>query len=193
MQRRQLLAALAPALTATTASAFEAGRELGEPRRPYGERAAAEQGSTRFFGASATPGTGASRTPLQDSMGIITPSSLHFERHHSGVPTIDAAKHELLVHGLVDRPLIPAAASGYRYPASKKLSVWRGQEGARSLVSRCPATRARLGGRRRSTHQLCRWLSRDSHCHGTGEGRTRGCFRAPRTRLETSSPQGRRW
>jgi hypothetical protein len=30
-----------------------------------------------------------SLTPLADAYGIITPSSLHFERHHSGVPKID--------------------------------------------------------------------------------------------------------
>jgi sulfane dehydrogenase subunit SoxC len=36
---------------------------------------------------------------------MITPSSLHFERHHGGVPRIDPARHELVIHGLVDRPL----------------------------------------------------------------------------------------
>jgi sulfane dehydrogenase subunit SoxC len=91
------------------ASAFAAsepeGRLLGEGRRLYGERSAFEK-ATRSFGAStlAVP-TGASRTPLQDLYGIITPSSLHFERHHSGVPSIDPATHELVLHGLVDRPL----------------------------------------------------------------------------------------
>jgi len=80
------------------------GRTLGEPRRAYGERAPAEH-AKRFFRASATPGTGTSRTPLQDALGIITPSSLHFESHHSGVPDLDPALHELLVHGLVERPI----------------------------------------------------------------------------------------
>ena len=47
-----------------------------------------------------------SRTPLHDTYGIITPSSLHFERHHSGVPEIDPATHTLTIHGLVDRPLV---------------------------------------------------------------------------------------
>jgi len=40
-----------------------------------------------------------SRTPLHDTYGIITPSSLHFERHHSGVPEIDPATHTLTIHG----------------------------------------------------------------------------------------------
>jgi sulfane dehydrogenase subunit SoxC len=48
----------------------------------------------------------ASRTPLQDLDGIITPNGLFYERHHAGVPTIDPAQHRLMLHGLVDKPLI---------------------------------------------------------------------------------------
>jgi sulfane dehydrogenase subunit SoxC len=47
-----------------------------------------------------------SRTPLQDLHGTITPSDLHFERHHAGVPAIDPASWSLLIHGMVDRPTI---------------------------------------------------------------------------------------
>ena len=43
-------------------------------------------------------------TPLDTSEGIITPSGLHFERHHGGIPTIDPARHSLFVHGMVERP-----------------------------------------------------------------------------------------
>lgn len=52
-----------------------------------------------------TTGSGASRTPLELLDGIITPSRLHFERHHSGIPAIDPDAHRLVIHGLVDRPL----------------------------------------------------------------------------------------
>jgi len=52
-----------------------------------------------------TTGSGASRTPLPYLDGIITPSRLHFERHHSGIPNIDPDQHKLIIHGLVDRPL----------------------------------------------------------------------------------------
>src|SRR5450755_621215 len=48
----------------------------------------------------------AGRTPLQDLDGIITPNGLFYERHHGGVPTIDPAQHRLMLHGLVDKPLI---------------------------------------------------------------------------------------
>ena len=46
-------------------------------------------------------------TPLQDSVGIITPSSLHFIGTHRGsiVPAIDPKDHRLLIYGMVDRPL----------------------------------------------------------------------------------------
>jgi sulfane dehydrogenase subunit SoxC len=47
----------------------------------------------------------ASKTPLQDLDGIITPSDLHYERHHTGVPSIDPAKYTLRVEGLVERPM----------------------------------------------------------------------------------------
>src|ERR1700722_10702259 len=44
-------------------------------------------------------------SPIQDSVGIITPSSLHFIGTHRGaiVPDIDPKQHRLLIHGMVDR------------------------------------------------------------------------------------------
>jgi sulfane dehydrogenase subunit SoxC len=104
MQRRRLLAVAGSLLGVNTVAA-DTERALGGPRTGYGDRAAPEQRSTRFFNPSATPGTGASRTPLQDTVGIITPSSLHFERHHSGVPSLDPSRHGLLLHGAVTRPI----------------------------------------------------------------------------------------
>lgn len=58
-----------------------------------------------------------SQTPLQDLEGIITPSDLHFERHHGGVPTIDPQRYSLLIHGMVDRPLVFTLADLKRFPA----------------------------------------------------------------------------
>jgi sulfane dehydrogenase subunit SoxC len=47
------------------------------------------------------------RTPLQDSVGIITPASLHYILSHGYEPEdIDPREHRLLIHGMVDRPLI---------------------------------------------------------------------------------------
>ena len=47
-------------------------------------------------------------TPLQESVGMITPSSLHYVATHRGafVPDIDPKEHRLMIHGMVDRPLI---------------------------------------------------------------------------------------
>jgi sulfane dehydrogenase subunit SoxC len=93
---------------------------LGDPRRGYGERSPLEK-ATRYFRPSNTPGTGASRTPLQDTYGIITPSSLHFERHHAGVPKIDPSRHELLLHGVVERPLVFTMDDLHRFPSVSRV------------------------------------------------------------------------
>jgi sulfane dehydrogenase subunit SoxC len=94
---------------------------LSGGRRPYGERSSFETAVRSFKANTPTPGTGSSRTPLQDSLGIITPSSLHFERHHSGVPTIDPAGHELMIHGLVERPLVLTMADLRRFPSVSRI------------------------------------------------------------------------
>jgi sulfane dehydrogenase subunit SoxC len=49
---------------------------------------------------------GSSLTPLHELSGTITPNDLMFERHHAGVAMIDPAKYRLLVHGLVERPIV---------------------------------------------------------------------------------------
>jgi sulfane dehydrogenase subunit SoxC len=81
-------------------------RALGAAVSPYGSRSKYEK-AARFFNQNTKVPLeeASSRTPLHDTYGIITPSSLHFERHHSGVPEIDPAQHTLTIHGLVDRPL----------------------------------------------------------------------------------------
>ena len=47
-----------------------------------------------------------SMSPIQDLKGIITPNGLVFERYHAGVPDINPDEHRLMIHGLVDNPLI---------------------------------------------------------------------------------------
>lgn len=88
----------------TPEEAVSAASALGTPVRRYGERSPFEK-AARGVRDTKTPEAASSRTPLDQTYGIITPSALHFERHHAGVPTIDPASHELGVHGLVDRPL----------------------------------------------------------------------------------------
>ncbi|WP_316758549.1 sulfite dehydrogenase [Pedobacter aquatilis] len=62
-----------------------------------------------------------SRTPLQDMHGTITPSDLHFERHHAGIPTIDPAIHELLIHGLVETPTKFTLADLKKFPSVTRI------------------------------------------------------------------------
>jgi sulfane dehydrogenase subunit SoxC len=46
---------------------------------------------------------------------------LHYERHHSGVPTVDPAEHKLLIHGMVDRPLIFTMDDLRRLPSVSRI------------------------------------------------------------------------
>jgi len=79
---------------------------LGATVSPYGSRSRFEKAARYFDQNTKVPlEEAASFTPLHETYGIITPSSLHFERHHSGVPALDSATHTLTIHGLVDRPL----------------------------------------------------------------------------------------
>jgi sulfane dehydrogenase subunit SoxC len=47
-----------------------------------------------------------SKSPLDQLVGTITPSDLHYVRSHAGTPNIDPAKHRLLLHGMVAKPLV---------------------------------------------------------------------------------------
>jgi sulfane dehydrogenase subunit SoxC len=88
----------------------------------YGARARYEDGVQRTFSSvPGTTGSGSSRTPHQHLEGIITPSSLHFERSHSGVPDIDPGAHRLMIHGLVRRPLIFDLDALTRYPMVSRI------------------------------------------------------------------------
>src|SRR5438046_3380280 len=119
ISRRQFIA-LGAASVSALALRPAAARELGDPRRSYGERSPFET-SARTFGASVTPGTGSSRAPLQDLYGTITPSASHFERHHSGVPKIDPTTHELLLDGLIERPLVFTLKNFRRFPSVSRV------------------------------------------------------------------------
>jgi len=77
----------------------------------YGSRSPFEDGVVR------DPSATSSRTPLADLHGIITPNSLFYERHHAGVPQIDPSEHRLIIHGMVDRPVIYTLDDIKRFPS----------------------------------------------------------------------------
>src|SRR6202140_2607400 len=102
---------VAPASGQTAASEAQPKKSLKE-LIAYGERShfvtsvripVAERMSPDDFGM-----TFHVTSPLQDSVGIITPSSLHYIATHRGsyVPDIDPQEHRLMIHGMVDRPLV---------------------------------------------------------------------------------------
>ena len=101
-------------------AAVDSTRVQGAPVRTYGQRSRFET-LARWITPSRYPTATASWTPLAGLDGIVTPSALHYERHHGGVPDIDPAEHRLLIHGLVERPLEFSLAELRRFPAVNRL------------------------------------------------------------------------
>jgi len=98
-------------------------REVGAPFVPYGQPSHFENKVARIFATlPGTTGTGASRTPLHALEGTITPNGLHFERSHDGIPEIDPTAHQLLIHGLVRRPLSFTVEALSRYPTVSRIA-----------------------------------------------------------------------
>jgi sulfane dehydrogenase subunit SoxC len=78
---------------------------LGLPvaARPYGVPSRYETNLQRRQspGLTRVDAASVSFAPLQGFFGIITPSGLHFERHHQGWHDIDPTRHRLMINGLV--------------------------------------------------------------------------------------------
>lgn len=72
-------------------------------------------------GLTPQPQASVSFTPLQNLFGIITPSGVHFERHHSGMPEVDPQQHRLMIHGLVKRPLMLTMDDVMRFPSVSRI------------------------------------------------------------------------
>jgi sulfane dehydrogenase subunit SoxC len=123
LDRRRFLGAAGAALSAMPAMAGEGlkpdpkitevqdwQRYLGDAvaKRPYGMPSKFEKHVIRrdVSWLTASPESSVSFTPLHALDGIITPSGLCFERHHSGIAEIDPADHRLMINGLVEKPLV---------------------------------------------------------------------------------------
>ncbi|MEM7468373.1 MAG: sulfite dehydrogenase [Pseudomonadota bacterium] len=116
---RNLFAGFAGGLAAP-AKALDTTKTQGAPAREYGNRSRFEK-IKRYITPSRHPSATASWTPLGDLHGIITPSALHYERHHGGIPDIDPAEHKLLIHGEVETPLIFTLKDIKRFPAEHRI------------------------------------------------------------------------
>ena len=95
----------------------------GVDKRPYGSPSKFEKTVIRrdvpWLTASAE--SSVNFTPLHELDGIITPSGLCFERHHSGIAEIDPANHRLMINGLVDKPLVFTMDDIKRMPRVNKI------------------------------------------------------------------------
>jgi sulfane dehydrogenase subunit SoxC len=67
------------------------------------------------------PRTSQSRTPHHLLDGMITPNGVFFTIVHGGVPEIDPSVHQLVIHGLVKRPLVFSLDTLLRYPMTSRI------------------------------------------------------------------------
>src|ERR1700752_2089135 len=86
--------------------------------RPYGQPSKHEAHVIRrdVQWLTASRESSVSFTPLHELDGIITPNGLCFERHHAGIAEVDPEDYRLIVHCLVDKPLIFTLADLKGFP-----------------------------------------------------------------------------
>jgi sulfane dehydrogenase subunit SoxC len=100
-------------------------RALGDgvATRPYGHPSQFEKEVVRrdVQWLTASRESSVSFTPLHELDGIITPNGLCFERHHSGIAEVDPADYRLMIHGLVEKPLLFTLDDLKRFPRVNKI------------------------------------------------------------------------
>jgi len=98
---------------------------LGQPvaAKPYGMPSKYEANLQRRESPGLTRVSAASVafTPLQGLFGMITPSGLHFERHHQGWVDIDPAQHRLMINGLVKKEMVFTMEDLMRLPSVSRI------------------------------------------------------------------------
>ena len=98
---------------------------LGQPvaSRPYGLPSKFEANLKRRQspGLTQTNQSSVSFAPLQGFFGIITPSGLHFERHHQGWVDIDPEQHRFMINGMVRQPKVYTMDDLMRFPSVSRM------------------------------------------------------------------------
>ncbi len=97
------------------------GQKWGDPitKNLYGMPSAYEHNVTRRYTkllASGNYRASIAVTPIQDSEGIITPNGLFFSRSHGGVAHVNPNEYRLMIHGLVEKPIVLTLDELKRYP-----------------------------------------------------------------------------
>ncbi|KFN47330.1 hypothetical protein N790_07850 [Arenimonas malthae CC-JY-1] len=137
---RRMFTAAAGVAAAAALPRLAAAQEAGDPEilnlppwstslglpvahRPYGMPAKYESNLVRREspGLASVPQASVAFTPLQGLFGIITPSGLHFERHHQGWQEIDPARHRLMINGLVKTPKVYTMDDLMRLPSVSRI------------------------------------------------------------------------
>ena len=103
----------------------EHAKTLGKPvaSLPYGVPSIHEASLQRRESPGLTRVSAASVAfaPLQSMFGIITPSGLHFERHHQGWHDIDPSTHRFMINGLVRNPKVYTMDDLMRMPSTSRM------------------------------------------------------------------------
>jgi sulfane dehydrogenase subunit SoxC len=98
---------------------------LGQPvaTNPYGMPSQYERNLVRREspGLTRVGGSSVSFAPLQGLFGIITPSGLHFERHHQGWHDVDPGKHRLMINGMVKKNMVFSMDDILRLPSVSRI------------------------------------------------------------------------
>jgi sulfane dehydrogenase subunit SoxC len=113
------------------------GSSLGDEvnKNPYGVPSQYEHNTVRrtsaLMSSAGDMHAAISMTPLHELSGIITPNGLHFTRTHNGVAHIDPNKYRLMIHGLVEKPIVLTLEQLKKYPSESRI-----------LVLECPSNSA---------------------------------------------------
>jgi len=100
----------------------------GKDMMPYGERSRFERTTRTRLGNKVNmnmhgePNGYDALSPIGEQGGIITPSPLHFiSSHGNAPPDIDPARHRLIIHGMVERPLVFTMDELKRLPSVSRI------------------------------------------------------------------------
>ena len=134
--RRQLLKGGGAALLGLAASARSGGGQtLASTYPDDARRLMAYGGRSRFVDAGriildtkvnmqmhGDPNGFDALTPLGEQIGILTPAPLYFiSSHGDAPPDIDPARHRLMIHGMVERPLVFTMEELKRLPSVSRI------------------------------------------------------------------------